>query len=395
MGVELYSLHRYGRVALVAAAIAVVGFFLLFSSWLVSDLEEQERQRMELWAEATRRLADDSPGAGDGVDFMLSVIEANRSIPVILADSAGNILLHRNFDLPDAADSLGTESVNTLFLARRLEAMRHDGRMIRVDVSDGEAQYLYYEDSRLLRRLNYYPYLQILLTVTFVGMVYFAVATTKRAEQNKVWVGLSKETAHQLGTPISSLMAWNEILRDRGDSPDAVEQIDADVRRLADIAARFSKIGSKPKLQPSTVGASVAHAVDYMRGRVSRRVEWNFADNSGGAVALMCPPLLEWVMECLIKNAVDAMEGRGTLGVTVEARSGGGTAIEVTDSGHGLPRKRFRTVFRPGFTTKERGWGLGLTLARRIIDDYHGGRIYVKSSVPGRATTFRIELPRP
>lgn len=350
---------------------------------------------MELWAEATRRLANDRPGADDGVDFMLSVIEANRSIPVILADSAGNILLHRNFDLPDAADSAGVGTANMAFLSKRLESMRHARRVIPVDVSAGEPQYLYYEDSRLLRWLNYYPYLQILLTVTFVGMVYFAVITTKRAEQNKVWVGLSKETAHQLGTPISSLMAWNEILRDRGDSPDAVEQIDADVRRLADIAARFSKIGSKPRLQPSTVGTSVGNAVQYMRGRVSRGVEWVFDDRSEGAVAMMSPPLLEWVMECLIKNAVDAMAGRGSLEICVDSRPDGGTAIEVTDSGHGLPRNRFRTVFRPGYTTKERGWGLGLTLARRIIDDYHGGRIYVKSSVPGRATTFRIELPRP
>lgn len=392
---ELYSLYRSGRFALVIAAIAVIGFFLLFSSWLVRDLEEQERERMELWAEATRRLANDRPGADDGVDFMLSVIEANRSIPVILADSAGNILLHRNFDLPDAADSAGVGTANMAFLSKRLESMRHARRVIPVDVSAGEPQYLYYEDSRLLRWLNYYPYLQILLTVTFVGMVYFAVITTKRAEQNKVWVGLSKETAHQLGTPISSLMAWNEILRDRGDSPDAVEQIDADVRRLADIAARFSKIGSKPRLQPSTVGTSVGNAVQYMRGRVSRGVEWVFDDRSEGAVAMMSPPLLEWVMECLIKNAVDAMAGRGSLEICVDSRPDGGTAIEVTDSGHGLPRNRFRTVFRPGYTTKERGWGLGLTLARRIIDDYHGGRIYVKSSVPGRATTFRIELPRP
>lgn len=392
---ELYSLYRSGRFALVIAAIAVIGFFLLFSSWLVRDLEEQERERMELWAEAARRLANDRPGADDGVDFMLSVIEANRSIPVILADSAGNILLHRNFDLPDAADSMGAGTANMAFLSQRLESMRHAGRVIPVDVSAGEPQYLYYEDSRLLRWLNYYPYLQILLTVTFVGMVYFAVITTKRAEQNKVWVGLSKETAHQLGTPISSLMAWNEILRDRGDSPDAVEQIDADVRRLADIAARFSKIGSKPRLQPSTVGAVVGSTVEYMRGRVSRGVECVFDDCSEGAVAMICPPLLEWVMECLIKNAVDAMEGRGSLEICVDSRPDGGTAIEVTDSGHGLPRKRFRTVFRPGYTTKERGWGLGLTLARRIIDDYHGGRIYVKSSVPGRATTFRIELPRP
>lgn len=392
---ELYSLYRSGRFALVIAAIAVIGFFLLFSSWLVRDLEEQERERMELWAEATRRLANDRPGADDGVDFMLSVIEANRSIPVILADSAGNILLHRNFDLPDADDSIGAGAANMAFLSQRLESMRHAGRVIPVDVSAGESQYLYYEDSRLLRWLNYYPYLQILLTVTFVGMVYFAVITTKRAEQNKVWVGLSKETAHQLGTPISSLMAWNEILRDRGDSPDAVEQIDAAVRRLADIAARFSKIGSKPRLQPSTVGAVVGSTVEYMRGRVSRGVECVFDDRSEGAVAMICPPLLEWVMECLIKNAVDAMDGRGSLEICVDSRPDGGTAIEVTDSGHGLPRNRFRTVFRPGYTTKERGWGLGLTLARRIIDDYHGGRIYVKSSVPGRATTFRIELPRP
>lgn len=375
-----------------AAAVAVMGFFVLFSSGLVNDLEEQERQRMELWAEATRRLAADSQGADDGVDFMLSVIEANRSIPVMLVDSAGTMLLHRNFDLPDRADSLGYGEANRAFLEERLEDMRRGGRVIPVAVAPGEQQYLYYEDSRLLRRLNYYPYLQILLTVTFVGMVYFAVATTKRSEQNKVWVGLSKETAHQLGTPISSLMAWNEYLQATGIDKTVTEEIDKDVKRLSVIADRFSKIGSMPELTLEYLNEMVGRSLQYMRSRISGKVavRYNLSDDDHGV--FLSTSLFEWVMENLTKNAVDAMGGEGTITISTGVEKDK-VWIEVADTGKGIARKNFKNVFSPGFTTKKRGWGLGLTLVKRIIEDYHGGRIYVKDSELGKGTTFRIELP--
>lgn len=375
-----------------AAAVAVMGFFVLFSSGLVNDLEEQERQRMELWAEATRRLAADSQGADDGVDFMLSVIEANRSIPVMLVDSAGTMLLHRNFDLPDRADSLGYGEANRAFLEERLEDMRRGGRVIPVAVAPGEQQYLYYEDSRLLRRLNYYPYLQILLTVTFVGMVYFAVATTKRSEQNKVWVGLSKETAHQLGTPISSLMAWIEMLPVYGVDQETVDEMNKDVQRLGTIASRFGKIGSPPAMVHADLNGVVRSATGYMSSRISSAVEFSVSLWSEPLTVSLSAPLLEWVMENLIKNAVDAMEGHGRLAVTT-AVEGQSAVIEVADSGRGIPRKNFQTIFNPGFTTKSRGWGLGLTLAKRIVEQYHGGRIFVRSSEPGVGTVFCITLP--
>lgn len=392
---DIYTVRRRGGAVLIAVAVIAVAFFIYFSSRLVSDLSAQERSRMELWADATRRLATESEAGGD-VDFMLSVIEANRSIPVLVADGAGNILLHRNFDLPQEGDSLpgaALSEANESYLRARMEGMRRDGRVIEIEIADDEMQYLYYDDSRLLRNLSLYPYVQILVMAAFVLMVYFAVVSTKKAEQNKVWVGLSKETAHQLGTPISSLMAWTEYIRATGCESEAVGEMEKDVARLASIASRFSKIGSRPGLESGEVADVVGRVSDYMRRRVSDKVEWHVdgLDDMKARVP-MCAPLLEWVMENLVKNAVDAMSGEGRLSIRC-MDEGDGAAIEIEDTGRGIPRKAFRTVFRPGYTTRSRGWGLGLTLAKRIVEEYHGGRIFVKWSEPGVGSIFRIELP--
>ncbi|MDE6049713.1 MAG: HAMP domain-containing histidine kinase [Paramuribaculum sp.] len=396
---DIYLTRRRGAWALLIAAAAVVVFFLYFSNGLVKNLSAQERERMEIWADATRRLATDSQESqGTDVDFMLSVIEANHTIPLLLVDSGDNIIFHRNLSLPEPLDSIDLTAIspkNSLFLTKQLRELKKSGNKIDIQIDSASVQQLYYRDSTVLQRLGYYPYVQTLVMLAFVAMVYFAVTSTKKAEQNKVWVGLTKETAHQLGTPISSLMAWTQMLAAEGIDPNIVNEMDKDVNRLASVASRFSKVGSRPGLEPESTDAIVAHCCDYMRTRISKSVQLSETLTCPDAKSMICAPLLEWVMENLIKNAVDAMDGVGKLSISTSTDpTTGKSVIEVSDTGKGIPRKHFKTIFRPGFTTKKRGWGLGLTLARRIIEDYHHGRIFVKSSEPDKGTTIRIELPQ-
>lgn len=390
---NIYELRRYGKAAFLIAAAAVVAMFLYFSSSLIADLEVQERQRMEIWAGATRELAAstlaDTPGTD--IDFLLSIIRQNTTIPVLLTDSEGNILDQRNFSLP-VPDDPG-DARNSAYLEAKLRSMRDSGRRIEINIAPGVTQYLYYEDSTLLRRMSVFPYIQLLVMLAFIAVVYFAVLSTKKAEQNKVWVGLSKETAHQLGTPISSLMAWMELLPDMGVDPDTLAEMNKDVNRLSTIASRFSKIGSEPKMERACINTVVRNATDYMNTRISPRISLSFRDDTAPTEVMACTPLLEWVIENLIKNAVDAMEGHGSIDVEM-LDSAGSAVIEVSDTGKGIARKNFKNVFNPGFTTKSRGWGLGLTLAKRIVEQYHRGRIYVARSTVGAGTTFRIELPK-
>lgn len=390
---NIYELRRYGKAAFLIAAAAVVAMFLYFSSSLIADLEVQERQRMEIWAGATRELAAstlaDTPGTD--IDFLLSIIRQNTTIPVLLTDSEGNILDQRNFSLP-VPDDPG-DARNSAYLEAKLRSMRDSGRRIEINIAPGVTQYLYYEDSTLLRRMSVFPYIQLLVMLAFIAVVYFAVLSTKKAEQNKVWVGLSKETAHQLGTPISSLMAWMELLPDMGVDPDTLAEMNKDVNRLSTIASRFSKIGSEPKMERACINTVVRNATDYMNTRISPRISLSFRDDTAPTEVMACTPLLEWVIENLIKNAVDAMEGHGSIDVEM-LDSAGSAVIEVSDTGKGIARKNFKNVFNPGFTTKSRGWGLGLTLAKRIVEQYHRGRIFVARSTVGAGTTFRIELPK-
>ena len=387
---------RYGKAIFMVTAAAVVAMFLYVSTGLVRDLSAQERQRMEIWADATREIVAsfDSDKAVD-IDFLLRIIESNTTIPVLLTDDAGTILQYRNFDLPQPVDSLNPGALspaNEAFLQSKLHALANTPNVIDIAISPASVQHLYYEDSTLLKRLSFYPYVVIAVMLAFIVVVYVAMLSSKRAEQNKVWVGLSKETAHQLGTPISSLMAWMELLPDMGVDTATVAEMNKDVNRLSTIASRFSKLGSVPQMVPADLNDVVGSAATYMATRISSRVRLTFTPAPGAIPVELCAPLFEWVMENLIKNAVDAMEGRGTIDVTTGTE--GRTAfVEVTDSGKGIPRKNFKRVFNPGYTTKKRGWGLGLTLARRIIDQYHMGSIFVKSSTPGIGTTFRITLP--
>lgn len=398
---NLYDLRRFFSAAFLIISVTVVGYFLYYSGTIVDGIAEQERARMQIWANATREIinigntTDDGKTYGGDIEFLLSIIEDNRTIPVLLTDDDDNIIMQRNFSLPEPVDSLAPLAIspaNEAFLRERLEALRHTPNVIHIMISPGVAQHLYYEDSRMLRNLNFYPYVMVLVMGVFFAIVYFALTATKRAEQNKVWVGLSKETAHQLGTPISSLMAWLQLLEAEGIDLETVREMDKDVNRLSVIASRFSKIGSKPKMEPTVINDVVAQAVDYMKSRISSRISLTMVDSAGPMTANLSAPLLEWVMENLIKNAVDAMDGSGRITVTLSCERDTGI-IEVTDTGKGMTRKQRRSIFNPGYTTKKRGWGLGLTLARRIISQYHGGKIMVVSSEPGHGTTFRIELP--
>ena len=387
--------------AIFIVALLLVVSFLAISNKLVKDLAQQERERMEIWADATKQLASSTTGEEgmpeSQINFLLSIIERNHTIPVLLTDAGDEILLHRNFRLPEPIDSASpwvTSETNMQYLRGKLQRMKRSENIIPIIIDKNTTQYLYYEDSTVLHRLAYFPYIELVVMLIFIAVVYFALVSVKKAEQNKVWVGLSKETAHQLGTPISSLMAWTQMLDTLGVDADIVRDMDKDVHRLSVIADRFSKIGSKPEMELAFINESVISSLEYMRTRISKRVMLtiNTSEESNSGV-MLCQSLFEWVMENLTKNAVDAMQGEGSLTITVT--DGGEMAvIDVKDSGKGIPRKNFKTVFNPGYTTKKRGWGLGLTLVKRIIEEYHGGKIYVKESELGHGTTFRIELPK-
>lgn len=397
--------HRYGKLIIIlVSAIAVAGF-LLISNNLIKDLGRQERERMDIWAHATERLAQTD--VDSDVEFLLGIISQNNSIPVLITDSNFNISEFRNFSLPDKSDAdknLYSElsDRNKRYLLDRLKKPGGDtplsvmaernSHFIRLELFAGETQYIYYEDSRLLKSLSIYPYVQVLVTVVLAVILYMAVIYTKRAEQNRVWVGLSKETAHQLGTPISSLMAWVELLQATGTDPEITTEMDKDVKRLSVIADRFGKIGSKPEMELEYINDTVSRSLDYMKSRVSGKVSINMHLSDDDHGVRLSKPLLAWVMENLTKNAVDAMQGEGRIDITTGADKNR-VWIEVKDTGKGIARKNFKTVFNAGYTTKKRGWGLGLTLVKRIVEEYHGGRIYVKESELGKGTTFRIEFP--
>lgn len=402
---SIYERQRAGKYIFLAVSAVAVIVFLLMSNNLVKELGQQERERMNIWAQATERLA--KADVDSDFEFLLAIIQQNNSIPVLVADEDFNITDFRNFRLPEQEQEENPtfeelSPRNRTFLIARLKSAGGDTPLhtmaqvnphfIEVEIYANTYQYIYYEDSVLLRRLSLYPYIQLVVMLILAVIIYLAVVYTKRAEQNRVWVGLSKETAHQLGTPISSLMAWTDFLDASGIDKEVTAEIDKDVRRLSVIADRFSKIGSVPELQLEYLNETVARSLDYMRSRISGRVEvtMHLSDDDHGV--WLSRPLFEWVMENLTKNAVDAMEGSGRLDITTGADKDK-VWIEVRDTGKGIARKNFKTVFNPGYTTKKRGWGLGLTLVKRIIEEYHGGRIFVKESEPGRGTTFRIEIP--
>lgn len=357
------------RFVLTISAIAIALASLLVSHVLVRDLSREERVRMEIWAEAMRSLIS-ADGTTD-LSLVLKVIDGNNTIPVVVTDSGGRVTAARNVE-----DTL---------------AVLRSGSAMRMQISRDDYIVVHYSESLMLRRLEAWPYVQLGVVGLFAAVAVFALLSSKRAEQNKVWVGLSRETAHQLGTPISSLMAWQEMLADAYPDDPLLPDMRRDIERLQLIAERFSKIGSAPEFREENLYAVVTGVVDYLSRRIGRRVRIETDLPADGCRARICAPLFEWVVENLCKNAVDAMAGEGEIRISAEERAGGVTLL-VADTGRGIPKRRWKTVFKPGYTTKKRGWGLGLSLAKRIVEEYHGGRIGVRSSEAGRGTVFFISL---
>ena len=375
---------RQVKILLVVTAVVLSVASLVVSNFLVRDLKREEQRKMEIWAQALRSL--NSADENTDLSLVLEVLNSNNTIPVIVVDSMRQVQDYRNIQLHAAngADSLAQ-------LEARATSMLNGNRSIRIYLSASDYMEICYDDSLLLRRLAWWPYVQLGVVLIFVVVAIFALLSSKKAEQNKVWVGLSKETAHQLGTPISSLMAWQEMLRETYPDDPLLPEMGKDVQRLQRIAERFSKIGSQPELKPEHLNEVVAQVVQYINRRTSNHIDMRSIVPLHPLVVQMCAPLFEWVIENLCKNAIDAMDGRGSITIRA-AEEASCFAIEVSDTGKGIPKNHFSTVFMPGFTTKTRGWGLGLSLAKRIVEEYHNGRIYVKNSELGRGTTFRIEL---
>lgn len=379
---------RQVKIILVVAAILIAIASLVVSHFLTRDLSREERNKVEVWAAAMRAL--NNADENTDLELVLKVINGNNTIPVVVMGKDGNAQLFRNVDVDgeNYEDSLN----NATLLGHRLLKL---GQNIRIELGEPAGKdYIdvCYDESLMLKRLQTYPFVQLGVVMIFVVVAIFALLTSKRAEQNKVWVGLSKETAHQLGTPISSLMAWTEILKENYPGDDLIPEMDKDVKRLQLIADRFSKIGSLPEPVPDSLNDVMDHVIDYMDRRTSKKVRMikDFPDHD--VSVRINASLFEWVIENLCKNAVDAMGGeQGTITLHVEDTTTK-AIIEVSDTGKGIRKKDIANVFRPGFTTKKRGWGLGLSLAKRIIEEYHSGKIYVKSSEVGKGTTFRIEL---
>lgn len=364
-----------------AVVIAIASVFV--SDLLIKDLAREERQKIEVWAEATRVVTSEDPSLN--MKLILQIIQGNTSIPVMLCNEQDSVMNYKNIELPE-------KNVEG-FLYQKAQELKKKNQPIPIDMEDGTFQYLYYDDSINLKRLLIYPYAQLSVMAVFILIAFLALTSTKRAEQNKVWVGLSKETAHQLGTPISSLIAWVEYLKMKEVDPSLLEEMEKDVKRLETIADRFSKIGSQPEPVPLDICDSIRAALNYMETRISSKVKITVEAPEQPVMVLMNDSLFAWVVENLCKNAVDAMGGQGDIRFHIEEKAKK-VYIDVSDTGKGILKSKFKTVFNPGYTTKKRGWGLGLSLVKRIIESYHGGKIYVKNSEIGKGTTFRIELNR-
>ena len=378
---------RQVKILLVVMAIIIAVVSLLVSHFLVDDLSAEERKKMEVWAQALHSLneADESTD----LSLVLSVMEGNSTIPVIVLDKDGHVADYRNIKIKaaDAADTIA-------FVERMGQRMKAADRYIKIQIGDStDYQLVCYDDSVMLKRLAAWPYVQLGIVLIFVVVAIFALLSSKRAEQNKVWVGLSKETAHQLGTPISSLMAWIEMLKENYPNDELLPEMDKDVKRLERIAERFSKIGSVPEPVDTSMKEVLQHVIEYMSHRTSQKVQIVSKMPQDDVVIKINASLFEWVIENLCKNAVDAMEGEGTIEILLW-QTDNRVVIEVSDTGKGIRKKDIKNVFTPGFTTKKRGWGLGLSLAKRIVEEYHHGHIFVKWSELGKGTTFRIEMPQ-
>ncbi|MBR3799474.1 MAG: HAMP domain-containing histidine kinase [Bacteroidales bacterium] len=382
-----YRYDKKWKIILLSFAALIFVLSLIYTNKLMKDLRQEEYRRMELWSHAMGEFINSDPETDIG--FLFEVLENNQTIPVILVDADNEtIISYRNLDT--------IKMENAEYAADKLEEFCNNGKeSFSIIGPDGEVMNtIYYSDSLLLKKLQYYPYIQLILIAIFIIMGYIVLNVSRRSEQNHVWLGMSKETAHQLGTPISSLMAWLEIMRDEHGETEMFREVEKDVKRLEKIAARFSKIGSKPNLHENELVGCIRNTMSYLKTRIPATIhlETNITDTDEIYLPLNVE-LFEWVIENLCKNAVDAIGTNGTIRITIESDDKN-VGIEISDTGKGISKSDFKNVFKPGYTTKNRGWGLGLSLAKRIVEEYHGGKIFVKSSEIGKGTTFRINLKK-
>lgn len=382
---EIYTQKTKWKLLLFLIAV-VIGIASLFvTSKLVKDLSIEERKKIELWAEGIRQLSDLERDDLD-YSFILRVMEDNTTVPVIQTDENNTVLYTLN--IPEK--KIDTPEKQAKMLAK----MKKSKEPIEVTFLDGKKNYVYYQDSTTLLRLTYYPYIQLSVIMLFIGISYFAFSQSRKAEQDRVWAGMAKETAHQLGTPTSSLLACVDILKESDARPDITTEIEKDVLRLEKIATRFSKIGSEPKLTPQNLISVLNSSIDYLQTRISSKIAITVGyDKSDSIIAKLNGTLFEWVIENVVKNAADAIQGNGEIHFKITDNVQV-VYIDITDTGRGIPKSKQKTIFQPGYTTKQRGWGLGLTLSKRIIEDYHGGKIFVNFSEVNKGSSFRIVLPK-
>ena len=380
---DIYRKKQRWKQILLSAAILIGVGSLWYTQRLVNDIETTERQKVELWAEAIRIM--NSADFEKDLAFEFSVIESNTNIPVILTDSDGNVLNSKNLD--------STRVDDTRYLQKQLDHARVENDSLLINLGNDEYQCIYYRDSILLRKLIFFPYVQLGVIILFILVSYIAFSVSRKAEQNEVWTGMSKETAHQLGTPISSLLGWMELLKQTKLEPGTIAEMQKDASRLEKITDRFSKIGSKPTLRETDLSRILDSSLEYMRSRGPESIEYMLDLPENPINARLNETLFEWVIENLLKNATDAIQGKGRI-ILHAVETENNIIIDVEDSGKGISKSRFRTIFKPGYTTKKRGWGLGLSLSKRIIESYHHGKIFVLSSDQGISTVIRIILKK-
>jgi signal transduction histidine kinase len=379
--VNSYEIKRFVKIILLLLAVFIGGITLFFSQRLSQKVAQEEKKKVQTWAKAMKMLSD--PEVEGDLSFYLELVKDNTTIPAIVVNESGNITQFINLD------SSRVQSKD--YLKDKLSEFKNTNEAISIPIDKGVVHTVYYGESSVLRQLRYYPFVVLGVVALFVLVSYFAFSVSRRSEQNQVWVGLAKETAHQLGTPISSLMGWVDVI-EMGEMPEnATDEMRKDITRLQIITERFSKIGSEPILRKTELNEALNNSVKYMQMRSGSEVLFKINESSSPVQVNLNLNLFDWVIENLTKNSIDAMEGKGFLEYTVTNRNGK-VYIDISDTGRGIPRNRFKTIFKPGYTTKKRGWGLGLSLARRIIQDYHQGEIFVKESQPNVRTTFRIVL---
>jgi len=382
---SVYSQKRRWKIFLLIGAIAIGTFTLWYTNRLTDELKDGELRKIEQWAEAIKVLSSTETGIENhSMNLVNMVISNNTTIPVILTDTLNNILSYNNLEIP--------KTNSDEYIQHELKEMKQKQQVITIDLGGSEKQFLYYNDSILLYKLSWFPIIQLLVVSVFIIVAYMAFSGARRAEQNQVWVGMAKETAHQLGTPTSSLLAWIDLLKLKTSEAALIEEMSKDVSRLKMIADRFSKIGAHPDLIPTDLPALINNTLDYLKVRSSKQITFELRNKlSEDTWVGINTVLFEWVIENICKNAIDAMEGKGTIIISLQ-RQKKMIQLDIADTGKGMSRKLFKSVFEPGFTTKKRGWGLGLTLVKRIVEEYHHGKVFVATSAPGVGTTFRIML---